>query len=127
MRAEQTWSLLDPKPVLCYLKEHDDYLVYWNGIVMTHSQALNMAMEFFGMFPTPEMKTAMQENYARLYYAGAMGTRAWDTMVNEGEIYSRQKKWMRDHLVAHVKNATAKDVLSWFSYSRARKQDGDTN
>ena len=124
MRAEQTWSLLDPKPVLCYLSQHDEYIVYWNGIVMTHSQALNMAMEYLGIFPTPEMKTAMQTTYNKLYYAGAFETRSWDNIVSSGDTYTPIRKWMKDHLNLHVKNAEAKEVLGWFDYKRARTRDG---
>ena len=61
--AEKTWSLLDPKPVLKYLQHHDEYIVYWNGMAMTHSQALSLAMEKLGIYPTPEMKSAMQDTF----------------------------------------------------------------
>jgi hypothetical protein len=36
MRSEHSWSLLDPRPVLVYLSTVDEYIVYWNGITMTH-------------------------------------------------------------------------------------------
>ena len=62
MRAEQSWSVLDPKPVLYYVQECDEYLVYWNGIAMPHKMALSMAMEHAcGIYPTPEMKTALEK------------------------------------------------------------------
>lgn len=123
MRSEQSWSMLDPKPVLVYLTQHDEYIVYWNGIAMTHSQALNMALEFMGIFPTPEMKQAMVHTYQKLYYADAFETRAWDDMA-QSETYTRLKKWMKDHLIAHLKDADAKEVLGWFDYKRARVDDG---
>ena len=55
MRSEHSWSLLDPKPVLLYLPKCDDYIVYWNGVAMTHSMALCRAMELTGVYATPEM------------------------------------------------------------------------
>ena len=125
MRAEHTWSMLDPRPVLLYLKEHDDYIVYWNGIAMTHSQAMNMALETIGIYPTPEMKSVMEVQYRKLYYSGAFGTRNWDHTVESGELYGMIKKWMKDHLNAHVKNGDPKNILSWFDYSKARTHDGE--
>jgi hypothetical protein len=123
IRAEHSWSLLDRKPVLLYLKKHDEYIVYWNGIAMTHGQALCMAMEYCGIYATPEMKTALRKTYEKLYYAGAFNTRAWDKQVVNGDIFGAQKNWMREHLVAHVKDQDPKEVLSWFNYKRARVEE----
>lgn len=125
MRAEQSWSLLDPKPVLLYLSKHDDYIVYWNGIVMTHSQALCMAMESCaGIYATPEMKSALQKTFEKLYYANAFGTRAWDNRVKcGGFVYESQKRWMLEHLNKHVKGQQPSEVLGWFDYKRARKEE----
>jgi hypothetical protein len=125
MRAEQSWSLLDPKPVLLYLSQHDEYIVYWNGIAMTHSQALCMAMESCcGIYATPEMKLALQKTFEKLYYANAFNTRAWDKRIENGSfVFESQKRWMQDHLNKHVKDKEAAEVLGWFSYSRARKEE----
>jgi hypothetical protein len=66
MRSEHSWSLLDPKPVLRYVSHVDDYIVYWNGVVMPHSMALCMAMERLGIWPTPEMKMALEKTYEQI-------------------------------------------------------------
>jgi hypothetical protein len=125
MRAEQSWSLLDPKPVLLYLKKHDEYIVYWNGIAMTHGQALCMAMESSAsIYATPEMKMSLQKTFEKLYYANAFGTRSWDSRISSGGfVYESQKRWMQDHLNKHVKDKAASEVLGWFDYSRARKEE----
>ena len=123
MRSEHSWSLLDPKPVLLYLPRHDDYIVYWNGIAMTHSMALCMAMESIGIWATPEMKTALEQNYQRLYYAGAFGTRAWDRIVSEQNVFTYLKKAMKDHLKTVMEGKSGQEVLSWFDYSRARVEE----
>lgn len=123
MRAEHSWSLLDPKPVLVYLKRHDEYIVYWNGIAMSHSQALSMSLEYCGIYPTPEMKAAMQLTFEKLYYAGAFKTRSWDTLVSSGDVYTPQKKWMKDHLTKMVKDKDPREVLGWFDYARARTEE----
>jgi hypothetical protein len=71
MSAEKAWSLLDFRPVVKYVPNCDDYIVYWNGIVMPHKMALCIASQLFGVYPTPEMKIVLQENYCKLYYANA--------------------------------------------------------
>jgi len=126
MRSEQSWSLLDPKPVLLYLEHHNDYIVYWNGVVMPHSMALCMAMEHFGIYATPEMKTAMEQNYERLYYANAFDTRAWDSKVASSPVYPFLKRIMQEHLKKTIENKDPKDVLGWFNYKRARELDKTT-
>jgi len=120
MRSEQSWSLLDPRPVLLYIPNVDDYIVYWNGVVMPHSMALCMAMEYIGIYATPEMKTSMEKNYSRLYYANAFDTRAWDSKVGGSPVYPYLKRIMQNHLKKLVEGKEAKDLLSWFDYTKAR-------
>lgn len=122
MRAEKSWSLLDPRPVLCYLHNIDEYIVYWNGIVMPHTMAMCMAMEHFGVWSTPEMKSAMERDYKRIYYSGGFDTRAWDEKVSSGSLYPYLKRIMKDHLQKVLENRSAVDVLGWFDYSKARKE-----
>lgn len=125
MRSEQSWSLLDPKPVLLYLPTVDEYIVYWNGIAMTHSMAMNMACEYFGIYATPEMKTAMEKEYRRIYYANGFDTRAWDNKVENSPIYPYVKRIMLEHMnkVIREPKKDISEVLGWFSYSRARTLD----
>ncbi len=125
MRSEQSWSLLDPKPVLLYLNNLDEYIVYWNGIATTHLMALNLAMEYYGIFPTPEMKSSMEQNYSKIYYSHGFDTRAWDLMVSSSPIYPYTKRLLADHcknLIAES-DRDISEVLSWFDYKRARQLD----
>ena len=123
MRSEQSWSLLDPKPILLYKENIDEYVVYWNGIVMPHTMALAMAMEFYGIYPTPEMKTALEKNYEKIYYANGFDTRAWDQRVQASPLYPFLKRIMLEHIKKVIENREARDVLGWFDYSRARKEE----
>ncbi len=125
MRSEQSWSLIDPKPVLLYLKHLDEYIVYWNGVVMPHTMALNISMECFGIYATPEMKTAMEQNYRKIYYSNGFATRAWDLKVAESPLYPYMKRVMKDHLERTIGAAVRdiSEVLGWFSYERARRDD----
>jgi len=125
MRSEQSWSLLDPKPVLLYLPKLDEYICYWNGIATTHLMALNLAMEYFGVYPTPEMKTAIEQNYSKIYYANGFNTRAWDLKVASSPIYPYAKRLMKDHCVKLIEEQgrDISEVLGWFDYSRARVEE----
>lgn len=125
MRSEHSWSLIDPKPVILYLSNLDEYIVYWNGIATTHSIAMNVAMEYYGMYPTPEMKSSMEQSYRKIYYSNGFGTRAWDLKVSESPIYPYIKRILKDHLdqVIDNSNKDISDVLGWFDYSRARKEE----
>lgn len=129
MRSEQTWSLLDPKPVLLYLPRLDEYIVYWNGVATTHLMALNYALEHFGIYPTPEMKTALENNYRKIYYANGFDTRAWDLKVAESPIYPYVKRILKDHTTKLItdQQKDISEVLGWFDYSKARKQQDVQN
>ena len=120
MRSEHSWSLLDPRPVLLYLEKHDEYIVYWNGWVMTHSQALCLAMANLGIFPTPEMKRVMTESYDRLYYANGFQTRSWDNIVKNGEVFTYLKNKLAPFVKTACEGKTPQEILQWFDYKRAR-------
>jgi len=122
MRAEQSWSLLDPRPVILYVEHIDDYVVYWNGIVMPHSMALCMAMEYLGIFPTPEMKIELEKTYHRLYYSNTFETRAWDSRVENGLLYPYLKRIMAEHVKKQVEDHDPREILGWFDYNRSRRE-----
>jgi len=123
MRSEQSWSLLDPKPIMLYLPKLDEYIVYWNGIATTHSMALCAAMEYVGIFPTPEMKSALEDTYKRVYYSNGFNTRAWDLKVASSPVYPYVKRLLKEHLTKYLDGKQPKDVLKWFDYDRARKEE----
>lgn len=121
MRSEQSWSVLDPRPVLLYLPTVDEYIVYWNGYVMTHSQALCLAMETFGIYATPEMKSAMDSTYNRIYFSGGFQTRSWDNIVkNSSSVFDYLKTKVRPHVKLVCEGKTPQEILSWFDYNRSR-------
>ena len=113
-----------PQSSKYYVNKSDDYIVYWNGIVMPHSMALCMAMEHAcGIYPTPEMKTVLEQGYERLYYSNAFNTRAWDSRVEGSPLYPYLKRIMQEHLKKVLEGREARDVLGWFDYNRARKEE----
>jgi hypothetical protein len=123
MRSEQSWSILDPRPVMLYIDRLDEYIVYWNGVAMTHSMALCMAMEFLGIYPTPEMKSCLESNYRKIYYSNGFQTRAWDNKVASSPVYPYLKRIMQEHLKKIIESKKPQEVLGWFDYDKARKEE----
>lgn len=127
MSAEKAWSLLDNKPVLKYIPKCDDYIVYWNGIVMSHRIALSIGGTLLNIFPTPEMKQVLNQNYRTLYYADAFDSLGkWDKILEgsrghkEKEMYSYLLRYMEQHLqTLKDQKIPGAEVLGWFEYSRA--------
>jgi hypothetical protein len=120
MSAEKAWSLLDNRPVLKYVANCDDYIVYWNGIVMPHKIALCLAGRLIGVYPTPEMKIVMQQNYLKLYYANAFDSLGkWDHLVTNRVMYNVVENHMMHHLnELQQQNIPGAEVLGWFDYNR---------
>ena len=119
---EYAWSLISPLPVMVFLPKHDDYIVYWNGAVMPHLLAMNLAMKNFGIFPSPSVRTAIEENYKKLYYADAFGNRQWDTFLDsEGySVFRYMNSVMHRHIHTTLENKTPMEVLDWFNYKHAK-------
>lgn len=120
MKTELSWSLIDPKPVIKYVPQCDDYIVLWNGIILPHKMALCFAMTKFGIYATPEMKRELEKNYRKLYYANAFQTRKWDGVMDDRKsVFSYLNNVMTTHVNDVTEKYTAQEVLSWFDYSRA--------
>lgn len=126
MRFEYNWSVLDPRPVLVYLPHYDDYIVYWNGIAMPHSMALCMAMDAIGVFSTPLMKLAVEKDYRRLYYAGALNTLIPTNAHPATMNYYNMSKLMKEHIFKVTENKDPKEILNWFDYAKANRESLDT-
>jgi cobalamin biosynthesis Co2+ chelatase CbiK len=82
-----------------------------------------MAMESIGIYATPEMKSVLEKNYRKIYYANGFDTRAWDQKVEASPLYPYLKRIMVEHLKKVMENRTPQEVLGWFNYDRARKEE----
>jgi len=113
-----SWSQLDPKPVLLYIKEYDNTLVAWNGVLMTKVVALNLAIEQFGKYPTPKMKNEMFKTYKQLYITGFFGEQNWDSFFegSADNLFLYVRKLNKEHLMKLVKGKKITEVLGWFKY-----------
>lgn len=121
--SEYSWSLLDPRPILKYVDFLDEYIVYWNGVLMPHGVALNLAMEMFKIFPTPTMKAELHLTYKRIYYSNGFGEmpHEWEDAISTGRVYSYLRNLLYPHIKEVVEKHEPQEVLGWFAYSRARR------
>ncbi len=145
--SEYSWSLLDPKPIIKYVENCDEYIVYWNGVVMSHLMALNFAMESYSIFATPHMKKKITLNYEKIYHANGFGHRDWDSIVHPSseiynyhtgettklaeekgrsagsysKVYRYLNRLMYPHIKELSKNITCAEMLGLFNYDRARR------
>jgi len=117
---EKAWSLMSPQPVIFLVKEHNEYLVYWDGFLMPYIVAFNIAMEKFQIYPSPKMKEKMFTKYRQLYYSGAFGIeiKYFDDFAASGlygyvrqTIGSRAKNQL-------IKKNTITEVLTMFDLAR---------
>jgi len=120
MEAARTWSLLDPKPQLVYVARSDVTVAWWNGIVMTRSQALTLAMMEFCVWPTPLQKQRIHEEYVRAYRTGVFGERDWRAAVESGNALPYLQRCIEEPLKNLNERYTAAEVLQWFSPKRVR-------
>ena len=119
--AAYTWSLLDPKPQFEYHSPCDVMLCYWRGIVMTRGQALALAMERFGIWPTPQQRLRLHEEYTRACRAGALGDVKWRHAVDSGDALVYLRRLLNEDAVKQLEDRyTAREVLLWFTRSQIR-------
>lgn len=119
--AERSWSMLDPKPILCYLSKFDEYIVVWNGAVMPYSYALCLASERYQVYTSPAMLASMHKTYTKLYYAGAFGRAAnWQAIIQERRTYGYLKLFMKNHLDTLCANKSAAEMMGWFDMDNAK-------
>ena len=127
MSAEKSWSLLDSRPVLKYISQCDDYIVYRNGIVMPHKMALCFGGTLLNIFPTPEMRRELNLNYRKLYYANAFETLGkWDHILDGRKEHEQRDmhgflfRYIEKHLNSlKEQKISGAEVLGWFDYKRA--------
>ncbi len=123
MRSELSWSLLTPKPIHLYLKQHGEYITFWNGIQMPYSAALCVGLELIGLWPSPEMKEKIHETYRRLYYTGAFQNRNWDRIAEGGDILVYFKRKMQVHVLNNFKDVSGPELFELFDLTRARIEE----
>ena len=120
------WSLVSPLPVVEYVSEHDEYLVHWNGYVMPHVIALNVALADYKARPTPAMIRMMNDRYRKLYEDKVFGDPKWAVFVFDEDRFNPYHYFVRkmsEHFYNSgvLDNMDVKEVFHLFDYRKAVK------
>ena len=121
--ADKAWSLISPLPVVRYLPKYDEYVVTWNGALMPHIIAFNIAMRQYGAFQSPSVQQAMEKTYYKLYNSGAFEDMFEWTTPNADTGLTAVKylnKLMHNFAMETVKGKTPFEVFDWFNYKNAK-------
>ena len=119
MQSEAAWSLLSPDPVIIYLKDFDEHIVYWHGIGMLHATACTLACHHLAhIYPTLAVKQSLYNKFLTLYNAGIFETSDWDEPANRGpeNHYRLLEYWLFDN---KKETRNVKEVLSLLNISRS--------
>jgi len=109
------WSLIDAKPVVEYFEEIDAELVFWNGYVLTKNIALNLIVEPFGVYATPQMNASMISEYELLYRTGFFDE-PWDDFFYSRypQVITYLRKILGQHIIKLTKDKKITEILKWF-------------
>ena len=119
--AEISWSMMDPRPVVMYLPEQDDYMVVWNGVVLPLVHAQCIAFEFIGFWSGRAVKHELDDRYRKLYYAGAFGTKEWDHIVETNpDTFNLLRRFLEAHLNKIIPNYSKQEIVEWFNLKNAK-------
>ena len=125
------WSRMDPRPNFYYHARSNTVVCYWQGIVMTQTQALLVVSGAWGLtYPTPAMKQQVFDEFMRAYYLGAFGNPSWSSMIDSLDPASHQSiliRWLHrnnDNLFKDLTNTyTIQEALGWFTKDRVQMID----
>lgn len=124
--AELAWGSVDPRPIVMYLPEQDDYMVVWNGVILPLVHAQCMAFEWIGVWAGAAIYRELDLRYRELYLAGAFGSRNWDGIIAENaSTYHLLKRILFDHLEKTMPNYTRQEIAEWFILSNARTVESE--
>jgi len=73
----RAWSLLTDLPVLCYVKLIDEYIVFWDGYLMSMQSALAVALEPYGIYHGASVYDKIHSDFAKIFAAGGFGKQHW--------------------------------------------------
>lgn len=116
--AYVSWSLTSPRPIVQYLPQFDEHIVYWNGFVMTHAHALQLTLMPYGIYATPNVKEAITNRFKQLYAAGVFGEATWDNLVYRRDYYAYVKDRMEKHIREVTKEVDLYHAVQWLDITK---------
>jgi len=111
------WSLLDPKPIVFYNENIQEWYVYWNGVFMLYDAALLVAgVTLLHSPPSKEMVAICNHKFKMMLNSGIFGpisNVAWYDIANDGVI-SYYNKALRTHIHHNLARYPKIEVFKWF-------------
>lgn len=119
-------SLLGPRPIVARVVEHDEYVVFWNGIIMPYAAALYIATRSGNVYPTPNVTKHIDNSFRRLRHTGALRKGKLDINRDRGIIstpntVSGYEKVMRPHLAKMMQNHTTTQLFAMLDIDKAHE------
>jgi hypothetical protein len=108
-------SMLSPLPIIVHLKKYDENIVYWNGVVLLHSHALQLMLVPYGIYASPEIRRVTQERFARLYATGVFGDVDWLKAVHLKDYYMQVNYYLNEHIRTVTSNRTLYEAAKLLS------------
>jgi hypothetical protein len=116
--SAKTWSLVDNKPIVCYVKATDDYIVYWNGYFMSHSSALCVMLEKFGAYFGQGVRLEVEKEFADMHCRGSFNVT--DLSIGDSNTITNYHKKVCEKAAEELaKKYTINEVFGWFDYAKA--------
>lgn len=111
---QRAWSLVSPLPVVVYLKNYDEYVVFWNGFLLSHAHALQLMLVPYGIYASPEIRRAVTDTFFTLYSSGAFSDVNWDKSVHEN-YYNQVNYFLNQHITTFTQNKTLPEAVKFLS------------
>lgn len=117
-------SLLKPQPVVARVVEFDEYVVFWNGIVMPYAAALYVATRSSNVFPTMTVKDRIDDSFRRLRHTGVLRRKDVDAARTRGAISTPDvtkgyEFVMRAHVNTMLQTHTVADLFAMLDIDKA--------
>jgi len=111
------WSLIDPKPIVFFNNEIDDWCVYWNGIFMLYNAAFSVAGYMMFKSPIATETAAICNHKFRVYLESGFFDKikddSWYSIAGSGVVSYYQKK-LAPHIKSNLKGFDKFEILRIF-------------
>lgn len=116
----KNWSLVDPRPVIYYEPELNEWCVFWNGIFMLYNNALILAGVCLLNSPSSkEVIYKADEKFEKLFKTGLIDDvvtdhESWKSIINTGGCSRYYASVIPRHIKDTLTGYSKNEVWEWF-------------